>query len=98
MLTNLGSVIRGTENQFWCTVVPRANVGHIWFVFYQNLRTTKVTELQNAGRGVEQEVLRLDVAMADSLRVNVGEGAKELVDVELDFQDGHSLLELAEVP
>lgn len=35
--------------------------------------------------------------MTDALRVYVGEGAEELVDVELDFEDGHGRLHLVEV-
>lgn len=35
--------------------------------------------------------------MADTLRVNVGERAEELVDVQLDFEDGHNRLHLVEV-
>lgn len=35
--------------------------------------------------------------MADPLRVDVGEGAEKLVDVELDLKDGHDRLHLVEV-
>jgi hypothetical protein len=35
--------------------------------------------------------------MADALRVYVGEGAEELVDVEFDFENGHGRLHLVEV-
>lgn len=34
--------------------------------------------------------------MANALRVNVGEGSEELIDVELDFQDGHRRFHLVE--
>lgn len=39
----------------------------------------------------------LNVPVADTLRVNVGERAEELVDVQLDFEDGHNRLHLVEV-
>ena len=35
--------------------------------------------------------------MADALRVDVGESAEELVNVELDFEDWHGRLHLVEV-
>jgi hypothetical protein len=35
--------------------------------------------------------------MADALRVDVGERAEQLVDVELDLEDGHDRLHLVEV-
>ena len=35
--------------------------------------------------------------MANTLRVDVGKRAEELVDVQLDFEDGHNRLHLVEV-
>ena len=35
--------------------------------------------------------------MTDSLRVYVGEGAEELVDVELDFENWHCRLHFVEI-
>jgi len=35
--------------------------------------------------------------MADALRVNISEGAEELVDVELDLEDWHGCLHLVEI-
>ena len=46
---------------------------------------------------VEQQVLRLDVAVTDTLRVNVRQRAEELVNVEFDFERGHGGLHLVEV-
>jgi len=33
-LTNVSCVVCGPEYQLWCAIVPRANVGHIWFTTY----------------------------------------------------------------
>lgn len=41
--------------------------------------------------------MRLDVTMADALRVDVGERSEELVGIQLDLEDGHRRLQLAEV-
>ncbi len=35
--------------------------------------------------------------MTDALRVDVCQGAEELIDVELDFEDGHDSLHLVEI-
>ena len=48
----------------------------------------KVAELEHAGRDVEQEVLRLDVSVADATPVEVRQGAEHLVDGELRFRGG----------
>lgn len=40
----------------------------------------------------------LDVAVTDTLRMNVGESTKELVDVELDLEYWHSRLHFVKIP
>jgi hypothetical protein len=95
--TNLGSVVGGTKDQFRSSVVSGADIGDVGLIFYQYLGTTKVTELQNAGARIQQQVLGLDIAVADSLRVNVGQGTEELVDVELYFEYWHGRLYLVEI-
>lgn len=95
--TNLGGVIGGPKDELRCTVVPRTNVRHIRFVFHKDLGASKITELQYARGGVEQQVLRLDVPMADALRVDVGERPEELIGVQLSLEDGHDRLHLVEV-
>jgi hypothetical protein len=96
--TDLCGVVGGTEDQLGRPVVARANVRHVWLVLDKDLGTAKVAELEDAAGGVEEEVLRLDVAVAYALGVDVGQRAEELVDVQLDLEDGHDGLELAEVP
>lgn len=86
-----------TENKFWSAVVSRADVRNVGLVFHQNLRAAEVTELQDARSGVQKQILRLDVSVADTLRVNVGKRTEELVDVELDLEDWHRGLELVKV-
>lgn len=97
-LTNFGGIVSSTKNEFGCTVVSRADVRNIGLVLHQDLRAAKVTEFQDARSGVQQQILRLNVSVADSLGVDIGERAKELVDVKLDLEDWHGGLELVEVP
>lgn len=98
MLTNLGRVIRRSKDQFRRSVVPRADVRHVWLVLNQYLSATEIAELQHAGAGVQQQILWLDVAVTDSLGVDIGQGAEQLVGVELDLEDRHGRLHLVEVP
>jgi len=70
-LTNVRSVVGSSKDQFGCTVVPRANVADVGLSCYQNLGRSKVTQLQDSGCWVEQQVLGLDVSVADSHRVDV---------------------------
>lgn len=94
--TNLRGVVGCAENQFRCSVVARADVRDVGLVLDKDLGATEVTQLQNARCRVEQQVLGLDVAMANALRVDVGEGTEQLVSVQLDFQNGHGRLHLVE--
>lgn len=48
-------------------------------------------------RRVDQQVLWLDITVADAERVDVGEGAEALVNIELDKEDGHWHLHLVVV-
>jgi hypothetical protein len=71
-LTDVGRVVGGSEDQLGCTVVPRANVADVGLACHQDLGGTKVTQFQDPSCRVEQQVLGLDVSMADSHRVDVG--------------------------
>jgi hypothetical protein len=95
--TDFGGVICGTKNQFWSAVVARANVGHVRFVFNQNLCTSKIAQFQNPGCWIEQQILWFDVPMTDPLRMNVCQRSEELVDVELDLQNRHRGFHLVEI-
>ena len=66
-------------------------------MLYQDLRTAEVAELEDARGRIEQQILWLDVAVADALRVDIGKGAEELIDVELHFEYGHCSLHLVEI-
>lgn len=97
-LTNLGRVVGRAKDQLGGAVVARADVRDVGLVLDEDLGAAEIAELQDAGTRVQQQILGLDVAVADALGVYVGEGAEELVDVELDFQDGHGGLHLVEIP
>ena len=94
--TNLGSVVGRSKDQFRSTIVTRTNVRHVRLVLDQDLCASKVTKLQDPRVRIKQEILRLDVTMANSLRVNVRQGTEELVNIDFDLEKGHSRLELVE--
>lgn len=50
-----------------------------------------VTKLQDPGQGVNEKILRLDVPVANSQRVNVCKRAKELIHIKLDVDHWHLL-------
>jgi len=96
--TNLCCVVGCPENQLGRTIVPRTDVRDIGLVLNKDLGGPEIAEFQNTGVLIKEEILRLDVSVTDALGVNVGQGAEELVDVELDFQHRHGCLHLVEVP
>ena len=96
-LTDVGRVVGRAKDKLRRSVVPRADVRDVGLSLDQDLCAVKVAQLEDAGRRVEEEVLRLDVAVADPDRVDVGEGTEELVHVELDVVHRHRLLELGVV-
>ena len=95
---DVGGVVGGAEDELGGAVVARADVGHVGLAGDQDLGGAEVAELEDAGGGVEEEVLGLDVAVAYADGVYVGKRAHELVHIELDLEGGHGLLELDVVP
>lgn len=85
MLTDRDRVHRTSKDKLRRTVVSRANVGNVGFVRNQNLGGAEITKLEDTRARVQQKVLRLDVAMANTEGVDVGEGTEKLVHVELRF-------------
>ena len=70
-LTDLGCVVGSTKDEFGCPVIPRTDIGYIGLILHQDLGAAKVAQLEDTRGWVKQKVLRLDIAMADSLRVDV---------------------------
>lgn len=97
MLTDVGRVVGGPKDKLRCTVVPRADVADVGLARDKNLGRPEVAELENAGSGVKEEVLGLDVPVTDADRVDVHERTEELVHVEFDLQHRHGLLKLGVV-
>lgn len=48
-LTNITSVVCCTEDEFRCSVVPRANVRNIWFTLHQNFCTAGTCKWREGG-------------------------------------------------
>ena len=70
-LTNLGGIIRRAEDQLRRTIVPRANIRDIRLILNEDFGTPEIAKLEDTSVRIEQEILRLDIAMADTLRVDV---------------------------
>ena len=96
--TDLCRIICGTENQFRRPVVARTDVGNIRFILDEDLGRSEITQLQNTRVQIDQEVLGLDVTMADALGVDICQGTEELVNIKLDLQHWHRRFELVEIP
>lgn len=73
MLTNIGRVVRGSKDELGCAVVPRADVADVGLASNEDLGRPKVAELENAGGGVKEEILGLDVPVANADGVDVHE-------------------------
>jgi hypothetical protein len=76
--TDVGGVVGRTEDKLRSAVVPRADVRDVGLSGDEDLRRSEVAKLENTGGRVEEEVLGLDVAVADTDGVDVGERAEEL--------------------
>lgn len=94
---DVGSVVCSAKDELRGTVVARADVADVWFTGNEDLGRSKVAELQNACVGIEEQVLWLDVTMADTDGVDVCQRPEELVHVQLDLEHWHDLLELCVV-
>lgn len=95
--TNLCGVVCSSKDQFRCTIVTGANVRDVGFILDKDLGTSKIAELQHASARVEKKILRLDITVADALRVDVGKSSEQLVGVEFDLKHGHCGLHFVEV-
>jgi hypothetical protein len=81
-------VIRGTKNQLGGPVVARADVGNVGFSLDERLGGTKVTEFELLIFGVDQQVLRFDIAMANAQLMDVCQRSGQLIQIELDKDKG----------
>ena len=64
---------------------------------WPDLCRAKVTELQLMSVGIDQQVLWLDVPVADAHLVNVRQSSAHLEDIQLDKEGRHALPALAVV-
>ena len=85
--TYVGRVVCGPKDEFRSPVVTRADVGNVGLPLDEVLGASKIAQLQHSRLGVKQQVLWLDVPVADAQRVDVGQASKQLVHVELDETD-----------
>lgn len=79
--TYLGGIVRGTEDELRSAVVARADVRDVGLGAHQVFCGPEVAQLQNARLRIEQQVLRLDVPVAYTQRMDVREAPEQLVHV-----------------
>mmetsp|Transcript_83043 Transcript_83043/g.199297 ORF Transcript_83043/g.199297 Transcript_83043/m.199297 type:complete len:296 (+) Transcript_83043:89-976(+) len=91
------AVVRCAENELWCTIVARADVSHVRLALHQWLGRAEVTDFQGVRVTIHQQVLRLDVSVANAHRVDVCTSPGHLVGEELDKDVWHRLLHLCVV-
>ena len=70
-LTKIRGKIVSSEYKFRSTIKTRQNVGNIGFSRNKDLGRSKVTKLEDSSSRIKKKVLRFDIAMADSDRVNI---------------------------
>ena len=89
-------VVRVAEDQLRGTVVAGADVRDIRVCRVQLLGTAEIADLENSLLGVDEEIVRFDVTMADVDRweLEVGDGAEELEHEGLDEDHWHWLTHL----
>ena len=84
-------VLGRAEHELGRAVVPRADVRHVGLPLHQHLRAPEVAQPALERRRVAEQVVRLDVAVADAPRVDVLERAERLPQVRADVVDGEAL-------
>lgn len=89
---NSSSVVRVSKDQFWRPVVPRTDVRYVWLALHELLGTAEVAELKHVRLSVAKNILRLDVSVANTLGVNVGDRPHKLVRIQLNDKWRNHLL------
>jgi hypothetical protein len=69
--TNTRSIVGRTKDELRRSVIPGADVADVGFAGDEDLCAAKVAELEDTGGRVEEEILGLDVAVADANRMDV---------------------------
>jgi hypothetical protein len=63
---DVGHIVGGPKDELRGAVVTRANIADVGLAGHEDLCWPKVAKLEDAGCGIEKEVLGLDIAMTDS--------------------------------
>ena len=94
---NSRGVVSRSKDELGCSVVPGADVGNIDFSSDKALSGSIVANLECVTLWIHEQVLGLDVPVAVTKRVDVGECTEGLVRVQFDQEDGDGLLHLVVV-
>ena len=93
LLTDIRRVVGCTKDQLRRPVIPRADITNIGLPSHQNFCWAKIAKLQDPCCWIQQQILGLDVTMANANWVDVREGPQELIHIKFDLQHWHRLLE-----
>ena len=70
----LDAAVRGL---WWVPVVSGTDVGDIRLPAHQMFGAAEVTKFENSTVGIQQQILRFDVAVTDAVGVNVGKWSEQ---------------------
>ena len=62
--------------------VPGADISHVRFPFFEFFGGTKITEDESIELGVDQDILGLDISMANAQVVNISECPEHLISID----------------
>lgn len=91
-------VVLATEDQLWSSVISRADVRNVWFSLDKFLGRPEISKFQNMSCWVNKQILRLDISVANTQRMDISQGPEHLVGIHLYQKDGNALLHFDIVP
>lgn len=89
---DLVCVVTATKNQFWRPVVAGNDVGCVQALRRHDFRTAKVADLDDSLL-IAQDVLGLQISVADALLVDEGHTGQNLAHEVLDITDRYGLID-----
>ena len=89
-----GGVIRIAKDKLRRTIVAGTDVTYVWLTRNELFGTTEVAQFEDVASVVAEDVLRLNIPMAYTFRMDVGDRAHQLVRIKFDDQVGNHCLAL----
>ena len=86
--------MRLAKDQFRSTVVARADVRNIRLALFEPLGGAEIADFQDMAAGVDEDVLRLDIPVANANRFEINESSEHFVSIQLHQHWRNHLLHL----